>query len=127
MRLAATSMILGLTVAACPDGPTSVAKAAVRVTREDSAIRIENMTDAPRAYFVVDPEILASANWALCNTPDSSCLRLPAHGTKVVPFTDISGYGTSTKTIAVWTWRVVPSATPGQYERATDEAVELKL
>ena len=139
MRLAAISLALTVTVAAaaaaaaaaaCSDSPTSVANGVVRVTREGSGIRIDNLTDTPRAYAAYDPNFLALADLsllALCNTTDVNCLRLPAHGSVLVPFSEVGGYGSGTTSIVVWTWRVVPSATPGQYEPLMDEGVTLKL
>ena len=55
-RLAAISLILGFTVAACSDGPTSAANGVVRVTREAAGIRIDNLTDTSRAYSAYDPD-----------------------------------------------------------------------
>ena len=132
MRLAAISLVLAFAGAACSDGPTSVTNGAVRVKREATGIRIDNLTDAPRAYLAHDPDLLALANLSLlsmCLTPDKSCLRLPARGSVLVQFSEVAGYGSSTKSIVVWTWRVVASTTPGEdaYEQIMDEAVTLRL
>lgn len=118
---------------ACADGPTAVVEnEVVRVAQESSGIRITNLTDIPRAYLANDPNwlALASASFdlvALCNVPDSTCLRLPAKGSVLVPYAEVGGYSTNTQSIVVWTWRVVPAATPGQYQAEMDEAVTLKL
>lgn len=131
MKRRIASVLLALTFAACSDAPTaSVASDVVRVTPGDAGLRIENLTDTPRAYAAHDPEFLALADLsllALCNTPDANCLRLPAHTSVLVPYNEVTGYGTSTKSIVVYTWRVVPSGTPGQYEQLMDEAITLKL
>jgi len=124
------SLALALAVAACNDGPTAVGNGVVTVALEDGGIRIRNLTDAPRAYAAYDQDVLAVLDLSLtafCNTPDANCLRLPANGSVLVPFSQIGGYSASTRNIVVWTWRVVPSSTPGQYEIMSDEAVVLKL
>lgn len=123
------SVLLVLTFAACGDAPTaSVVSDVVRVTRGDAGMRIENLTDTPRAYAAYDAEFLEQTGYSLlapCNTPDSTCLRLPARSSVLVAYNDVSGYGAGTRSIAVCTWRVLPSSTPGQYDPAMDVIVTL--
>lgn len=126
-------ILLLASLAACADNPLGVAEnEVVRVAEETSGIRITNLTDTPRAYLANDPEWLAVALSmpldliALCNTPDAACLRLPAKGSVLMPYAEVGGYGSSTKSIVVFTWRVVPVA-PGQYQTEMDQAVTLKL
>ena len=126
-------ILLLASLAACADNPLGVAEnEVVRVAEEAAGIRITNLTDTPRGYMANDPEWLAVALSmpldlvAFCNTPDSGCLRLPASGSVLMPYSEVGGFGSSTKSIVVYTWRVVPIS-PGQYQAEYDGAVELKL
>ena len=123
-------LLFAAAIAAChSDGPTAVSNNAVRVVREGSALRITNLSDEPRAYAAFDPNWLALADLSLtafCATQQPSCLRLPAHGSVLVKLTDVGGYSASTKTIVVWTWRVIPNGAGG-LQAVMDEAITLKL
>ena len=117
-------------LAACNDSPTAVSNGVVTVVREGDALRITNQTDEARAYAAYDPNWLALADLSLqayCRTWDAACLRLPAHGSVLVPLSEVGGYSTSTKEIQVWTWRVLMSEVNGQLEPVPDDAILLKL
>src|SRR5690242_10029480 len=100
-------------LSACGDRITAVTNGAVTVRKEANGIRIDNGTGTARAYIANDPNWLALAStsdlslMAICTTTDSGCLRIPAHGSVVVPFSEVGGYGSSTKSVVVWTWRVM--------------------
>lgn len=129
MQRSVLSVLLALVLVGCSDGPTSVANGVVKVTLEESGLRIENLSDVPRAYAAYDEGFLALADFALialCSTPDAACLRLPAKSSVLVPFSEVGGYGSGTTTIVVWTWRVVATGA-GQYNPAMDDAISLKL
>jgi hypothetical protein len=116
-------------VAACGDGTTAVSNSVVSAVREGNALRISNRTDEARAFAASDPEWLALVDLSLtyfCTTTDSGCLRLPANGSVLVPFSDVGGYGSSTKAITVWTWRVGPDGAGGR-QAVMDDAITLKL
>jgi hypothetical protein len=124
-------ILAAATLAACTgDGPTAVANDAVSVVREGDALRITNKTDVARAYAIFDPNWLALADLSLqafCNTWEESCLRLPAHGSLLVPLSEVGGYSTATTSVTVYTWRVVMSEVNGQLEVVSDDAILLKL
>lgn len=126
-------VMLLASLAACADSPMAVVESdLVRVVEEPSGIRITNLTDSPLAYMASDPEWLALVDatfdlMALCSTPDAACLRLPAKGSVLVPYAEVGGFGTSTTRIVVWTWRVVPSSTPGEYQTSEFKSVTLEL
>lgn len=125
-------LVAAALVACKPDaiiGPP-VSNGVVRVVREGNALRISNLTDQPRAYMAMDAGWLALVDLsliALCNTADANCLRLPANGSVLVPFSEVGGYSAATKEVTVWTWRVVPSTTGGNLEPVLDETIVLKL
>jgi len=122
-------LVLGLAIA-CHDWPTSVSNGIVTVRREGNGIPIVNQTTEARGCLAMDQDWMALADlslYALCTTADSVCLRLPPNGSVLVPFSDVGGYSASTKKIAVWTWRVLPTGPGGQLEAVTDAAITLKL
>jgi hypothetical protein len=113
----------------CGDGTTAVANSVVNVAREGNALRISNLTDEARAFAANDPDWLALVDLSLtyfCTTTDSGCLRLPAKGSVLVPFSDVGGYGSSTKAVTVWTWRVMSNGAGG-LQAVMDDAITLKL
>lgn len=121
------SILLVCLVAACHDGPTVVTNGIISAKREASGVRLTNQANEARGYMVNDPEWLAVADLSfsvLCTTTDSGCLRLPANGSVVVPFADIGGYSATTKTVVIWTWRVMPNGAGG-FQAVSDDAITL--
>ena len=123
-------LILAATMAltSCADRVTAITNGAVTVRKEATGIRIDNGTNQARAYLANDPEWLALADlslMAICETTDSGCLRIPANGTAHVPFSEIGGYSASTKTVLVWTWRVLPEGVGGAPQAVMDQEITL--
>jgi hypothetical protein len=106
LKLRTVSLLLALTTAAC-DAPTAITTPRMRVSKVSNGIRLENLTDQRRAYFLADQDVIPLLDWAMCANTTPACLRLPAHGTVTVKFADIAAYSASTKSVVVYTWSVV--------------------
>lgn len=109
-------IVIAVLVAACHDGATAISNGIITAKREATGIRLTNQTNEARGYLVNDPAWLAVADLSfsvLCTTTDSACLRLPAKGSVLVPFAEVGGYSATTKSVVVWTWRVLASGVGG--------------
>ncbi len=124
-------LLLAVSVSGCfADRVTAVSNGLVKAMVEDGGVRLTNLTNEARAYAINDPNWLALASLdliAACSTVDTACLRLPANGSVLVPFAEVGGYGASTKQLAVWTWRVLPTGAGGSLQPVMDDAITLQL
>ena len=128
LKLRALPLLLALTSAACNGGPTAISTARIRVSKVSDGIRLENLTDQRRGYFLVDQNVTPLIDWAPCTTTTPDCLRLPAHGTVTVKFSDITGYSaSSTKSVVVYNWSVVDNGNGSASVDLDTPAVVIKL
>lgn len=114
------------TLGACRDGPTAVRSARVRAVKEANGIHLENLTNRASGYFLVDANTLALIDWVPCVSLAPECLRLPANGRVLVPFSEIVAGGAESREVVIYTWWVVPDNT-GALAADIDTPITLTL
>lgn len=112
-RHLAPFVALLLLAGACSDSTGPGAAPSVSVSRSAGTIELRNPGPEPLAYFAIEVNLAARANWAPCTDPGPGCLRLPAHGAVTVPYAEITGYEPGATTALLFSWRVVPDAAGG--------------
>ena len=83
----------------------------IGVARVAGGIRVTNGTDRGLAYVVRNSGWLGLV--ALCIDPGSSCVRLSARSSIVVPDTEILGYARDAREAQVTLWHVEPDGAGG--------------
>lgn len=83
-------LVAALVIAGC-DNPVSVSDPGVVVVSESDAFRIRNRSEAlPLVFVIVEREIAAVIDLASCETWEN---RLPPAGERLVPYSEVMGYG----------------------------------
>jgi hypothetical protein len=86
----------------------------IAVARTDGGIELQNSSDGPIVYAVLERRYFetALALWGPC--PDLMACRLDPGERAVIPYSDIAGYTPSaTEAVVAW-WRIVPDGTGGE-------------
>ena len=86
-------------------GPVSTGR--IRAAWESGGIRLTNLTDDASGYFLHDANSLALIDWTPCVTQEPDCLRLPAKGSVLVPFDQITVGGADSKEVVIYNWWVL--------------------
>ena len=109
--LAATAF--ALTLAACGDSTApTVSNGVLSATFEATGLRLANSGDEKLYYLVTVAGTLAQ--FAGCNDP-ATCPAVEAHGSRLVPWTEVFPDGSERTEYAVYSWRLV-RASSGNYE-----------
>ncbi len=74
----------------------------------------------------MDKNILALIDWSPCPSLGPDCLRLPAKGSVVVPFSEIVGYSANTREVEIYSWWVIDNGS-GVLSYDLDVPITLKL
>ena len=107
--------IASLTLLGC-ETPTAPASQLLSVSSDGSAITLTNSNSWPVFYMMVDPNMLALLDFALCTDP--ACPQVAAKSIVHVPYGDIIGYHPGQTAVRLMQWRLRRNSS-GTYE-ATD-------
>src|SRR2546423_13599663 len=117
-RKSALAMALATVTLSSCRSTTSPSGQLLNISTDGRAITLENRNAWPVFYFAVDPGFLALIDFALCNDPASSCLRVPALGSSRVAYGDIAGYHTGEADVVIYQWRFGGEAGGGGAKKA---------
>jgi hypothetical protein len=100
------SCLVAVLLAACdsPVGP-------LLVTARPPSLRLNNRSDSPLYYFIVERESSALVDWIVCALP--SCPGVEPHSEKSIPYSQIVGYRDGEREAIVYWWRIVPVPSGG--------------
>jgi hypothetical protein len=124
----ATSGLIGLSLAlvACQAEPTGAGTDRLRASKHADGVRLDNLSDHPTGYAIFDKNTLALIDWTPCQTQSTDCLRLPAKGSVVVPFSEIMHYSGPGTEVAIYSWWVLSNGM-GPPVVNVDALITLKL
>lgn len=88
------------------NSPTEVVNRPLAVMTDGANVTLANGNSVPIFYLLINPNILALADYVLCQDPSSGCPRVAPHATVRVPYGNIFGYASSEKTVTVTQWRL---------------------
>lgn len=113
MKLVRALSLLSATAVAvtCSRSPTGVSDGVLSVARTAGALRLQNASQGPVNYFVVERGAAALIDWIPCAGP--SCPAVPAAGSVSVPHAQIAGYAVGATEAIVYWWRSVADGAGG--------------
>ena len=109
-------IVAALTLLAC-ETPTQPSSQLLTLSSDGTALTLTNRNSWPVFYMVVDPNMLALLDFALCEDP-ATCPRVAAKSSVRVPYTDIIGYHPGQAAVHFTQWRLRQNSS-GDYD-ATD-------
>jgi hypothetical protein len=105
-RFSSALVVLALASLAC-ESPVAVQSDILHVRKAPTALELTNISSAPVYYFVVDRDLLALLDWAVCDNP-ATCPNVTPNAMRRVPFDSIGGYSATTREVVVYHWHLVP-------------------
>lgn len=83
----------------------------VRASAANDVLTIENRSDEPVYYFLVERNQVAAVSWEPCARPDDpeGCPRIPAGGQVQLPYSEVIGYapGQEDAKARIYWWHLV--------------------